>query len=121
MCNAGSLRFLALHNFETPFMGELASVLAGFPHLEELYLASFRVATEQPLNFTKLWLSVQNLRTLVLDVRIDFGFEGDGFEAPVCSLPQPVAMRAAPSVISTALQKDHILTLVPVLLSCIPY
>lgn len=75
VCNAGSLRFLALHNLEVAFAGDLAPVLAGLPHLEELYLAPFRVHPEEPLSFTKLWPSVQNLHTLVLDVISEGGFE----------------------------------------------
>ncbi|BDA50425.1 hypothetical protein COCOBI_16-1010 [Coccomyxa sp. Obi] len=79
-----SLRFLALHNFEVPFEGDLASMLAGFPHLEELYLAPFRVLADQPISFTKLWPSMQNLRTLVLDVISEGGFAapGDMMELP---------------------------------------
>ncbi|CAL8464830.1 g4365 [Coccomyxa elongata] len=79
-----SLRFLALHNFEVPFAGELASAVAGLPHLEELYLAPFRVPADQPFSFTKLWPSVQILHTLVLDVISEGGFEapGDMMELP---------------------------------------
>lgn len=82
--SAGSLQFLALHNFEVPFAGELASAVAGLPHLEELYLAPFRVPADQPFSFTKLWPSLQNLHTLVLDV-----ISEGGFEAPVKSTRPP--------------------------------
>ena len=77
-----SLRILALHNFSRHFDGELVSVLAGCPHLEELYLAPFRVPAEKPMNFVQMWPCLQNLRILVLDL-----ISPSGFVSPVSTFP----------------------------------
>ncbi len=76
------MRYLALHNNDVEFNQDLGQLLAGYPNLEELYLAPFQTSgQDKPFVFSQLLQPcLQSLRLLALNL-----FNPTGFVSPVRS------------------------------------